>query len=212
LSITILFFLGLFVALIGVIPPGLLNITAAKISLKEGAGRGIMFSTGVSLVVFFQTYIAAIFSRYLSNRPDVVEILQRVAFVIFVLITVYFLVLASKQKGESKQIVEAEIKSKKTRFYYGMLLSALNVFPIPYQAYMTITLASFGVMDFERLSIITYVTGAAMGTFVMLYVYIFFFDKIKNKAFTSQKNMNYIIGSVTGLVALITFINILREL
>ncbi len=210
MSITIVFFLGLFVALIGVIPPGLLNMTAAKISLKEGAGRGIMFSTGVCLVVFVQTYIASIFSRYLSNRQDIVEILQRVAFVIFVLITVYFLILASKQK-ETK-IVEADVRSKKSRFFHGMFLSSLNVFPIPYQAYMTITLASFGWLNFERTSIITYVTGAAMGTFVMLYIYIFFFDKIKDKAFTSQKNMNYIIGTITGVVALVTFINILREL
>lgn len=197
-------------ALVGVIPPGLLNMTAAKISLKEGAGRGIMFSTGVCVVVFIQTYIAAIFSRYLSNRQDIVEILQRVAFVIFVLITIYFLVAASKQK--KTKVIEADVRSKKTRFFYGMLLSGLNVFPIPYQAYMTITLASFGWMDFERLSIITYVTGAAMGTFVMMYIYIFFFDKIKDKAFTSQKNMNYIIGSVTGVVALITLISILKEL
>ena len=130
-------------------------MTAAKISLREGAGRGIMFSTGVCLVVFVQTYIAAIFARYLSNRPDIVEILQRVAFVIFVLITIYFFLLASK---ETEPKIEAEIKSKHSRFFNGMFLSVLNVFPIPYQAYMTITLASFGVMDFERLSIITYVT------------------------------------------------------
>ncbi len=196
-------------ALIGVIPPGLLNMTAARISLKEGPGRGITFSSGVCLVVFIQTYVAAIFARYLSNRPDIVEILQRVAFVIFVLITIYFLIIARNQK-ETK--VEADVRSKKSRFFHGMFLSALNVFPIPYQAYMTITMASFGWMDFERTSIITYVTGAAMGTFVMLYFYIFFFDKIKDKKFTSQKNMNYSIGAITGLVALITFINILKEL
>ncbi|EDP71192.1 hypothetical protein FBALC1_01872 [Flavobacteriales bacterium ALC-1] len=209
MSITIIFFLGLIVALVGVIPPGLLNMTAARISLKEGAARGIMFSSGVSIIVFVQTYIAAIFARYLSNRPDVVEILQRVAFVIFVLITIYFLVLASKQK-ETK--TETETKSKHGRLLHGMFLSALNIFPIPYQAYMTITLASFGWMNFERTSIITYVTGASMGTFVALYFYIFFFDKIKDKKITSQKSMNYSIGIITGLVALITFINILMEL
>ncbi|MBV7268926.1 LysE family transporter [Winogradskyella luteola] len=209
MSITVVFFLGLFVALIGVIPPGLLNMTAAKISLKEGPGRGITFSSGVCLVVFIQTYVAAIFARYLSNRPDIVEILQRVAFVIFVLITIYFLVVAKNQK-ETK--VEADVRSKKSRFFHGVFLSALNVFPIPYQAYMTITLASFGWMNLERTSIITYVTGAAMGTFVMLYFYIFFFEKIKNKKFTSQKSMNYSIGIITGIVALITLINILREL
>ncbi|MCB0399003.1 MAG: LysE family transporter [Winogradskyella sp.] len=210
MSITVVFFLGLFVALIGVIPPGLLNMTAARISLKEGPGRGITFSSGVCLVVFIQTYVAAIFARYLSNRPDIVEILQRVAFVIFVLITIYFLVIARNQKETNLE--EEDIMSKRSRFFHGMLLSALNVFPIPYQAYMTITLASFGWMDFEKTNIITYVTGAAMGTFVMLYFYIFFFDKIKDKKITSQKSMNYSIGIITGIVALITLINILKEL
>ena len=92
-----------------------------------------------------------------------------------------------------------------------MLLSALNIFPIPYQAYMTITLVSFGLMDFQKLSIVTYVTGAATGTFVMLYFYIFFFDKIKDRKFSSQKSMNLSIGIITGLVSLITLINILKE-
>ncbi|NNL61930.1 MAG: lysine transporter LysE, partial [Flavobacteriaceae bacterium] len=54
MNITLIFFLGLVIALIGVIPPGLLNMNAAKISLKEGYGRGIMFSIGVCLVVAVQ--------------------------------------------------------------------------------------------------------------------------------------------------------------
>lgn len=209
MSITVLFFLGLIIAFVGVIPPGLLNMTAAKISLKEGYARGIMFSTGVCVIVFLQTYIAALFARYLTNHQNVVEILQRVAFVIFVLITLYFLFVA---KPESKLEIEPQSKSKHSRFFQGIFLSAINVFPIPYQAYMTITISSFGWMEFERSSIVSYVSGAATGTFVMLYLYIFFFDKIKTKAFTSQKNMNYIIGTITGIIAGITLINILMEL
>jgi threonine/homoserine/homoserine lactone efflux protein len=210
LNITFIFFLGLFIALVGVIPPGLLNMTAAKISLKEGAGRGIMFSTGVCITVFVQTYIAAMFARFLSTRPDVIEILQRVAFVLFVLISIYFLVIARRKNPSDVQ--DDEVRSKGGRLFHGMVLASLNLFPVPYQAYMTITLASFGWLNFERTSIITYVTGAVMGTFVMLYMYIFFFDKIKNNPLTSQKNMNYVIGGITGLVAIITFINILKEL
>ncbi|MGS2725415.1 lysine transporter LysE [Psychroserpens sp. BH13MA-6] len=209
MNITVIFFLGLIIALIGVIPPGLLNMTAAKISLKEGYARGIIFSVGVCFIVFLQTYIAAMFARYLSNHQSVVEILQRVAFVIFVLITIYFLLLA---KSSQKPDVEPLAKSKQSRFFQGIFLSAINVFPIPYQAYMTITIASFGWFAFDVTSIVTYCSGASTGTFVMLYVYIFFFDKVKDKKFTSQKNMNYIIGTITGLVAGVTFINILMEL
>lgn len=209
MEITIIFFLSLTIALVGVIPPGLLNMTAAKISLKEGASRGIIFSIGVCVVVCLQTYVAAIFAKYLQNHPNVIEILQRVALVIFVLITIYFLALAQRKPKEKAQI---KVRSKHSRFFHGMLLSSLNVFPIPYQAYMTTTIAGFGWMKFDSVSIGSYVAGAAMGTFIMLYVYIFFFDKIKGRAFTSQKNMNYIIGSITGIIAVFTLINILKEL
>ena len=209
MNITFIFFLGLILALVGVIPPGLLNMTAAKISLKEGHARGIVFSIGACVVVIIQTSIAAVFARYLSTNRDVVDVLQRVAFVIFVLITIYFLFIA---KSEPKEKVEPKIRSKGSRFFQGLFLSGINVFPIPYQAYMTITLASFGWLDFSQTSIISYVAGAAMGTFVTLYMYIFFFDKIKGKTFTSQKNMNRIIGAITGAIAIVTLINIIREI
>ena len=208
MNITVIFFLGLIIALVGVVPPGLLNMTAAKISLKEGHTRGVVFSIGVSTIVLIQTYVAAIFASYLSRHPEIVEILQRVAFVVFVLITIYFLFIA---KIEPKEVAEPEIRSKKSRFFQGVLMSGINMFPIPYQAYMTITIASFGWLDFNQISIISYVAGAAMGTFVMLYVYMFFFDRIKNKSITSQKSMNYLIGTVTGVISIITLINIIKE-
>lgn len=208
MSLTLIFFLGLFFAFVGVIPPGLLNMTAAKISLKEGHVRGVIFSIGVCIVVFVQTYLAAIFARYLSKHPEVIDILRSVALVIFVLITIYFLFIA---KASSKQQIQPKIKSKHSRFFQGMLMSAINMFPIPYQAYMTITLASVGWLNFEQTSIISYVAGAGMGTFVMLYVYIFFFDKIKSKSFTSQKNMNYIIGGITGIISIITLVNVIKD-
>ena len=209
MDITIIFFSGLIAAMVGVIPPGLLNMTAAKVSLKDGYARGIMFSVGACVIIIFQAYIDTLFARYLSNHQDVVDVLQRVAFVIFILITIYFLVIARR---EDKPKVELKVKSKQSRFFQGMLLSALNVFPIPYYAYMSITFASFGWMDFGNTSIISYVAGATMGSFVTFYFYIFFFDRIKNKSFTSQRSMNLLIGTVTGVISIITLVNIIKEI
>ncbi len=161
------------------------------------------------LLYFYKPMLLLFFARYLSNHQDVIEVLQRVALVIFVLITIYFLFIA---KSEEKQQIEPKIKSKKSRFFQGIFMSALNVFPIPYQAYMTITIASFGWLEFDTTSIFTYVTGTAMGSFIMFYVYIFFFEKIKDKPLTSQKNMNYLIGSITGVVSLITAFSVFKEM
>lgn len=209
MSLTITFFLSLIIALVGVIPPGLLNMTAAKISLKEGYNRGLVFSVGVCVVVIFQTLIAVIFARYLSKHPEVIKVLQRVAFVLFVLIAIYFFVLAKKN---TQPKIEQTRRSKHSRFFYGMLLSALNVFPIPYQAYMSLTLAGFGWLTFDNIGITSYVAGAATGTFVMLYLYVFLFEKIKSKRIKSQKNMNYSIGIITAVIAIVTLINIIKDL
>ena len=209
MNLTIAFFLGFIAAFFAVLPPGLLNMTAAKISLKEGHSRGIMFSVGACVIVLVQTLIATIFALYLNKHPDVIEVLRRVAFVIFVLIAIYFLIIA---KSKSKPDKELEIKSKKSRFFQGMFMSSINVFPIPFQAYMTISYASLGWLAFDSTSITSYVAGATMGSFVMLYIYIFFFDKIKSQKFTSQKNMNRLIGIITAVIAIVTFINILRDL
>lgn len=208
MNLTALFFIAMVVAFVSAIPPGLLNMTAAKISLKEGHVRGIMFSIGAALVFMLQTLVAAVFARFLSEHPDVIDILQQVAFVIFVLITIYFLLIA---KTKNKPSTELESKSKRSRFFHGMFLSSINMFPIPFHAYITVTFASFGWLTFDKPGISTYVVGSAMGSFVNLYVYIFFFDKIRKSKDTSQRNMNRLIGMITGVISIITLIGILRK-
>ncbi|MHA7942775.1 LysE family translocator [Formosa sp. 3Alg 14/1] len=210
MNITLIFFLGFIVSLVGVIPPGLLNMTAAKISLKEGANRGMFFSIGACVVVLIQTFIAVIFARFLTQRPDVVDVLQRVALVLFILLSVYFFFIA-KGDGDVESTDAPDIRSKKSRFFQGMLMSALNMFPIPFQAYMSVTLASFGWLTFEQSDILSYVFGAATGSFVMLYMYMFFFDKIQSQRFKSQKNMNRLIGTITAVVALATLFQVIKD-
>jgi threonine/homoserine/homoserine lactone efflux protein len=207
LEISIVFLLGLLFAFIGVIPPGMLNMSAAKISLKEGHVRGFVFSIGVCVTVGVQTYLALIFAKYLNQHPDVVDVLKRVALVLFVLISIYFFLLAKRQISPQK--VDAS-KSKKSRFFQGILMSALNVFPIPYQAYIVTTLLSYQLLSLDNLSMGSYIAGATSGSFVALYIYILFFDKIKNSKITSPKWMNYSIGIITAIVSITTLLNILR--
>lgn len=202
---TFIFFISLLIAFIGVIPPGLLNVSAAKISLKEGHNRSFMFSFGVCIIVAIQVYIAVIFAKYLNLHPEVTGILKRVAFVIFLLVSAYFFSTAKL----TKTLPEHSIKSRQSRFFQGLLMSTLNIFPIPFQAYVITTLLSLGWMNLDTTTIGTYVSGAVMGTFMGLYIYILFFDTLKNSKLANQKNMNYTIGIVTLVVAIVTLINLI---
>ena len=185
----------------------MLNMSAARISLKEGHNRSFIFSIGVCIVVGLQTYVATIFAKYLNQHPDVTSVLKRMAVVIFLLISFYFYFTGKKQT--SLVSVNARIQSKQSRFFQGFFMSALNIFPIPFQAYVVTSLLSVGWLQLDPSSIGAYIAGAIMGSFIALYIYILFFDNIKNNKITSPKNMNYSIALITLGVAIFTLINLI---
>ncbi|PXY45206.1 LysE family transporter [Flavobacterium hydrophilum] len=199
---------GFIAAVIGIIPPGLLNMTAAKINLKEGKKNALWFVIGAVLVILFQVTVAVLFARVIDNRPDIVTLLREIGFVTFSILTIYFLFIAKKPTGKKKSKIKKS--SKKSRFFLGMLLSGLNFFPIPYYVVVSVTLSSYHLFAFENNIIFTFVLGSVLGSFAALYSYIAFFGKIEQKTDYLMRNMNTIIGSITGLVALVTLFNILN--
>jgi threonine/homoserine/homoserine lactone efflux protein len=204
--ITALFF-GFISAVIGILPPGLINMTAAKVDIKEGKRAALSFVFGAVLIIIFQVYIAILFAQFIGEHPKVVVVLREVGGVIFTLLTVYFLAIA-KTPHQKKGVIKKQRTS--TRFLLGMLLSALNFFPIPYYVIVSLYLASYGWFVFETLSVFVFVLGAVLGSLLVFYGYISFFSKIENKTDFFMQNMNKIIGSITGIIALFTLFNIVK--
>lgn len=199
--------LGFITAFIGIIPPGLINMTAAKVNLKEGKKNALWFVAGAVLIIFCQVYLAILSARIIDQRPDVVILLREIGFIIFAILTIYFLWIAKEPKKKKNKI---KSNSKKSRFFLGMLLSALNFFPIPYYVFVSVTLASYKLFLFENYFISVFVTGSVLGSFTVFYCYIAFFQKIEQKTDYILKNMNVIIGSITGVISIITLFNIVR--
>lgn len=198
------FIVGYLASLIGLIPPGLLNMTAAKIGVKQGRKPAMVFSLGVLIVVCLQTGLGLAFARYIEQHPEVVDVLQKVALGIFLALTFYFFVLA---KDTRREIPKGVKRSKTNRFLYGLLLSALNLLPIPYWVYVSISLSALGWFFFDPLVIGWAILGSAMGTFSMLLLYIHFFRRklpIGNFGF----NLNYLLGTITALISIITVIRL----
>lgn len=200
-------FLGITAATIGTLPPGLLNMTAAKVSMRDGRNRALWLAFGASIIVFFQTLLAVLFARFIDARADISAVLQEIGFVIFTILTVYFFWVAKKPKTNKKK-EEVKMRSKTSRFFMGMLLSSLNLFPIPYYVFMSVTLASYNYFIFDSYFIYTFSFGTAIAAFLVFFGYISFFKGKQNNASFLSRNINHIIGSITGIVALITLFKI----
>ena len=203
-----LFFLGFISAFVGISPPGLINMTAVKVNLKEGKRTALWFVFGAVIIIFFQTFLALLFARVIDKSPSLILLLREIGCVIFALLTIYFLFVAKKPKLKGGNIKKY---SNSSRFFLGMLLSALNFFPIPYYVLLVITFASFQLFAFDFFSILIFVLGVVSGAFVVFYGYVVFFTKIESKADFFIQNMNKIIGTITGLIAVVTFLNILKH-
>ncbi|KJJ37648.1 LysE family transporter [Aequorivita vladivostokensis] len=199
---------GFFGSFIGVLPPGLINMYAAKISMREGRKRGLLFSIGVCIIVMLQTYIALLFARYIGKHPEIVSMLQKVALGIFISLTIYFIFIAKDTRREIRDHGE---NSKKNRFFLGMFIAMLNLLPLPYWMYLSITFAAFGAFSFTEPELFFAVVASGIGTYSSLALYVQFF-RPKEHAPKLKLNMNYVIGIITALISIITFIKILREI
>lgn len=200
------FLFGFLAASIGVFPPGLINMTAAKISIIDGRVRALMFILGATIVVFFQTYVAVVFANYINLHPEIIILFREIGTVIMFFATIYFLFFAKKQKIKDK----IKIKSKKSRFFMGMVISAINILPIPYYVLITVTLAAFHLFSFQPVPIYSFVSGVVAGSFSIFYCYVVMFEKFKPKATYFINNMNTILGTVTAIVTVFTLLNVIK--
>ena len=200
--------LGFFIAFLAVIPPGLINMTAAKISLQEGKNEAISFALGASVIIFFQTFIAVLFARFISNHQEIVSTLQEIGIFVFSLLSVYFFWIAKKPK---KIKTDSRVKGKSNRFFLGMLLSTLNLLPIPFYVFTSMTLAASGYFSFDKIPVAEFVIGVMIGSFTVFYIYIVAFKKIENKTEFLMRNINTIIGSVTTFMAVLTLFKLLYK-
>jgi threonine/homoserine/homoserine lactone efflux protein len=208
MSIFIPFISGFIASVIGILPPGLINLTAAKVSLIDGKKRAMAFVLGALIVIFYQTYISVIFAQYINSHQDIIVLLRKIGLVIFIGISIYYLFFAKNPNFQPDD--DFHIKSKRNRFFIGMLISAINFFPIPYYVLVSITLASYNLFVFDVVSIYSLVVGVVTGSFSVFYLYVLFFNKMKSKAEYFVNNMNKIIGIITGLIAVITLFNVIK--
>ncbi|TMM59394.1 lysine transporter LysE [Maribacter algarum] len=191
-------------AFVASLPPGLLNMNAAKTSVEKGKKNGITFGLGVGFTVMIQAYLAVRIAKLLSQNPEIIEILMQLALVIFGVLAIFFFVKGKKQTTDTVEFVEGK---KRGSFSKGAFLAALNLLTIPYYAGINTFFNGQGFMNYTLMDEIIFIISAGCGTFLAMYVYVFYFDKMEQRTNRFSKNANYILS---GLMILLFAITLLR--
>jgi len=201
----ILFFATFSAAFMATVPPGLLNMNAAKVSVEKGKANGIIFSIGVSTMIMLQATIAVYISRFLDNNPDVIAMLLKIAMVVFAFFAVYFFWTAKRNKVPNPELVKI---SKKNSFLKGIGLAAVNLLTIPYYSGLNIMWNASGWIQFKVSDIAIFILAAGLGTFSVLYMYTIYFNKLENRTNRFSQNSNYILSGLMAVLLVITLIRV----
>ena len=209
MSVLFAFAFAVLFSFVGVSPPGIVNMTVANYSAKKSIKKARKFINGAILVVFVQCILAFYFATFLESHQQVMQNLKLVGSVVFILLTIFFLGKGIQNILDSKEeIKKKSTKSKLKPFLHGIFISGLNVFPIPYYAFVSLYLSEFIEDFFTNLVGLAFVIGTTLGTFIVFLGYAFLFRKIKHKVTFFIKNINFIIAIITCLIAVFTIYNL----
>ncbi len=205
----ILFFVT-FLTIFGfTIAPGLLNMSAVKITLLRGKKAGLRFSLGIAFTVATQAILGVVVSKYLSTHPEIVLAMQKVALVLVVLLALYFLisaVLSSNIRQNSRLKI-----SQENEFLNGMAVGWLNVMNIPLYSGIGMLWHSNSWMDFVPQDIIIFVLAVSLASFGVCHLYVVYTHKINQRSSFFSKNINYILAIVMLVIAVIMALKIAKQ-
>ena len=201
---TKLFLITFSAAFLGVLPPGLVNMTVAKACVDYGRKNGLYVAVGATIIVFCQAIVAAFLAQYIFSNPYIKNMLLRAGLVIFAILAVYFFI-----KARQGTTVETPTqKSNRHSIFKGMFIALLNIFPIPYFTAIAAAQNVGGKSGYHWIPTILFVTAASLGTFCSLYLYVVSFLKIENKTHFFTRYSNYFMAGLMLVLVVITVIRI----
>ena len=179
-------------------------MTVARTCLERGKKNGVLVAIGASLIVVLQALIAILLAKYIFFNPFIKNILLRTGAVIFFLMAIYFFIKAKYSSNKIKVYKHTETRS----FFKGMMISAINILPIPYFCAIAAAMSVSGKIEYDMYHITLFTIAAGSGTFVTLYLYVYSFLKIEKKTASITKYSNYFMGVLMLVLVMITLARI----
>ena len=193
--------LGILATFIGLLAPGMLNMTAVQITVEKSQRESRLFSMGASAIIFVQASIALFFANYLSQHPDVIKTLEVGGIFVFFALAIFFFM-----KTRTKFNLKKKKGKSENYFMRGILMSSMNMLAIPFYLGISTYLGAEGYLKMESLYVFTFVFGAMFGAYLLFFTYIAFAKVIIKRANFIARNINYILSLLFLVLGIWTWV------
>lgn len=183
------FFAGLIVSFLGTLPPGVLNVTITRITLRQGQWAALRFALACGLVEFVYSYLAVLITQLVVQNGIVRYLTDGLTATVLLGMGVYYLrkpvAVPSDQPQDAHPVK------------LGVMLSLLNLAAFPFWTIYTALLIQKGWVNLmSPPGMLIYVTGIALGTLLGLWVFVWLSSWVRQLL----TNYYHRIDQLTGLL------------
>lgn len=196
------------ISFIGSLPLGTLNVAAMQIGIQESIKDAIWFSLGSLLVEMIYVRISLIGIDWVRKQQKLMKAMEWITLAIILALAVGSFIAATKDGGSAKNVL---LNNNMHRFLLGMFMCAINPVQIPFWFGWSAVLFTKKILEPKSSNYNSYILGIGLGTLMGNCVFIFGGKWMVQRIANSEQYLNWIIGGVFTLTAMIQLIKILRK-
>lgn len=170
-----------------------------QIAISDGISSALLFSFGSLLVEVVYVRLSLVAMDWVRKQEKLFRILEWVTLLIVVALAVSSFYAASHPKVEKNIILSSTLP----RFVLGVVMSAVNPVQIPFWFGWSTVLFTKKILLPRKDHYNTYIAGIGLGTLAGNCIFIFGGILIASKINNNQHVLNWIIGGIFSLTALI---------
>jgi threonine/homoserine/homoserine lactone efflux protein len=203
-----IFITGLFISFLGTLPLGTLNVAAMQISVTDGILPAVYFVLGAMVVEIFYVRVSLVAMNWVRKHDKIFRWLEWMSLAVVVALAVTTFMAAAKPSGSGRNLI---LSNTIHRFWLGVMMSAINPVQIPFWFGWSTVLFTRKVLLPRQDHYNIYIAGIGIGTLTGNAVFIFGGRLMVDKLNTNQDVLNWIIGGVFALTAIILAIKMIKR-
>lgn len=199
---------GLVISFLGSLPLGTLNVAAMQIGIQESITNAMYFSFGSLLVEMIYVRLSLVGIDWVRKQKKLMKAMEWITLAIILSLAVGSFIAAIKDHGNTKNVM---LQNNMHRFLLGMFMCAINPVQIPFWFGWSTVLFTKKILEPVKAQYNTYIVGIGLGTLMGNAVFIFGGKWMVQKIANSQQYLNWVIGGIFALTAIIQFIKMMRH-
>ncbi len=203
-----IFFWGLIISFLGSLPLGTLNVAAMQIGIQESINDAIYFSLGSLLVEMVYVRLSLVGIDWVRKQDRLMKIMEWITLFIIIALAAGSFIAAAKDGAHTKNVL---LQNNMHRFLLGMFMCAINPVQIPFWFGWSTVLFTKKILEPQKNHYNIYIIGIGMGTLMGNFVFIFGGKWMVQRIANSQHYLNWVIGGIFALTALIQLIKMLMH-